>query len=132
MKTLEIGNALVALCREDKAEDAMNTFYADDIVSIEGAKGPKASIRTEGLEAVREKTRQWLEATEVHALGVEGPFVAEDSDQFSCIFDIDITDKASGQRIQMREIALYTVRGDKIVEEQFFFPPMPGMGEAAG
>ena len=37
------------------------------------------------------------------------------------IFDMDVTAKQTGQRMQMREIGLYTVRDGKIVEERFFY-----------
>ena len=32
--------------------------------------------------------------------------------------------KATGQRLAMKEVALYTVKGDKVVEERFFGVPM--------
>ncbi len=34
-------------------------------------------------------------------------------------FDIDATPKESGERTQMTEVGLYTVDGDKIVQEEF-------------
>jgi ketosteroid isomerase-like protein len=59
---------------------------------------------------------------EVHSAEVEGPFLHGD-DRFAVIFDIDATDKASGQRMPMREVAVYHVADGRIVREEFF-----GMG----
>ena len=52
-----------------------------------------------------------------------GPYVGED--EFAVHYDYDVTNRPSGQRIQMTEMALYTVKDGKIVREQFFYH-MPG------
>ena len=123
METLEIAKGLVALCKEGKNREAIDAYYADDIVSIEGAAGPDMPARMEGIDAIRGKTEWWYENHEVHDSSVDGPFVAEGSDQFACIFHIDVTQKANGERLKMSEVALYTVRDGKIAQEEFFFPP---------
>lgn len=46
-------------------------------------------------------------------------------DKFAVVHDYDITQKATGNRIQMREIALYTVKNGKIVHEEFMYPTGP-------
>ncbi|MCG8458124.1 MAG: nuclear transport factor 2 family protein [Holophagales bacterium] len=124
MQILEVAKGLVALCQEGKHEDAVATYYADDIVSIEGASSPDMPARMEGIEAIKGKNEWWAANHEVHEMRVDGPFVAEDSDQFACVFHIDVTQKESGQRLKMSEVAFYTVRDGKIAEERFFFPPM--------
>lgn len=48
-----------------------------------------------------------------------------DDDQFAVHFAYDVTAKPSGQRFNMAELALYTVKDGKIVREQFFYH-MPG------
>jgi ketosteroid isomerase-like protein len=50
------------------------------------------------------------------------PFLHGD-DRFAVIFDIDATEKATGQRMPMREVAVYHVADGRIVREEFF-----GMG----
>ena len=50
---------------------------------------------------------------------VTGPFPHDD--RFVVIFDMDVTNKAMGQRFQMQEAALYTVANGKIVREEFFY-----------
>ena len=42
-------------------------------------------------------------------------------DRFAVIFELDATMKATGTREAMKEVALYTVKGGKIVREEFFY-----------
>jgi hypothetical protein len=50
---------------------------------------------------------------------VDGTYV--NGDQFVVRFKMDITRKASGQRMTIDEMADYTVKGGKIAEERFFY-----------
>ena len=36
-------------------------------------------------------------------------------------YTLDVTRKSSGQRQTIEEVALYTVKGDKITREEFFY-----------
>ena len=71
------------------------------------------------IDAVRAKSEWWSGAHEIHSGSAEGPWV--NGDQFTVRFKMDVTNKDSGQRIQMDEIALYTVEDGKIIEERFFY-----------
>ncbi|HYD87071.1 MAG TPA: nuclear transport factor 2 family protein [Vitreimonas sp.] len=93
------------------------SFWSDDVVSIEARDGPMQEMR--GREAVHSKGDWWTANHEVHSFEAQGPFV--NGDQFALIFRMDVTQKASGQREQMEEVALYSVRDGKIVEERFFY-----------
>lgn len=121
MGTLEIGKDLVALCSQGKFDEAIDKYYSDDIVSIEGAENPGMAQRMEGIEAVRGKNDWWAANNEVHDVKVEGPFVAEGDDRFGVRFFLDVTNKQTGERTEMTELALYKVDGGKIVEERFFY-----------
>ena len=57
---------------------------------------------------------------EVHSSTVEGPFL-HGEDHFGVIFDFDATDKESKERVTMKELAIYTVKGGKIIREEFFY-----------
>ncbi len=116
MTVAEVGAGLVALCKEGKFDEAMEAFYAENIVSIE-ADGP--NVETVGLEAVRGKAAWWNDTFEVTGCTVEGPFV--NGTQFIAAFHLDVTQKADGKAIHMDEAALYTVEGGKIVREVFFY-----------
>ena len=117
MTTQDIANDLVAMCREGKWEESGEKYWADDVISVEFSGGDDAVAK--GKDAVRGKSQWFMGAHEIHSANVEGPWV--NGEQFIVRFGMDMTNKESGQRMQMQEAALYTVRGGKIVEERFFF-----------
>ena len=81
----------------------------------------EAGRETQGLAGIRGKHDWWYGAHEVHAVSAEGPFLFGE-DRFSLIFDMDVTNRESGERSQMREVGVYTVQDGKIVREEFFYP----------
>lgn len=115
----EIAKELVAGCREGRERSNLDRLYAPDAVSVEGADmgGGQA---TRGLAAIHGKHDWWEGAHEVHGTTVEGPFT-QAPDRFAAIFGMDVTSRESGQRMQMREVAVYTVAGGRIVREEFFY-----------
>ncbi|NNL18890.1 MAG: nuclear transport factor 2 family protein [Boseongicola sp.] len=76
----------------------------------------------EGLKELYAENAESVEAMEVHSFDLEGPFVHDN--QFTVVFDVDVTDKASGQRWHSKEVGLYEVYEGKIVKESFFMAPM--------
>jgi ketosteroid isomerase-like protein len=117
----EIGATLVAMCNEGKDHEFVDRYYDEKIVSIEGQGSDEMPARMEGIEAVRGKAAWWYDNHEVHASKATGPFVGHRDDQFAVLFEIDTTFKPTGQRSQMREVALYTVADGKIVQEEFLY-----------
>jgi hypothetical protein len=75
----------------------------------------------EGIEAIKGKNEWWFANHEVNAMEVTGPFAGHRDDQFAVKFDIDVKQKATGQRIQMSEVALYTVKDGKVAQEEFLY-----------
>jgi hypothetical protein len=108
----------VELCRQGKNFDVMRTMYAPDIVSVEGD-----GKQTKGQQPVIKKSEDWVSTKTFHGETVAGPFFNNaNPDQFSVYFTLDITPKATGQRITLEEIGIYTVnKDDKITREQFFY-----------
>lgn len=122
MSALETGKQLVDLCRKGKHLDAVEKLYARNVVSIEAQGSPEMPAKMEGIAAVRGKNQWWLANHEVHDAKVEGPFIGPQKDQFAVHFAFDVTNKPSGQRMQMSEVALYTVnRAGKIKQEEFLY-----------
>lgn len=121
MTALEIGRRLVELCNAGRDHDAVEELYDEKIVSIEGQGSEALPARMEGLEAVRGKHAWWEDAHEVHASAATGPYAGHREDLFAVHFDVDVTVRESGQRVRMREIALYTVDHGKIVREEFLY-----------
>ena len=93
------------------------TYWADDVVSVEAREGDMKEVR--GREAVHAKGEWWTANHDVHSFNTAGPFI--NGEQFALFFAIDVTQKTSGERIKMDEVALYTVRDGKISEERFFY-----------
>jgi hypothetical protein len=119
MKTIEIGKKLVELCNKGKSDECMETLYSPDIVSVEAASMPNMPAEMKGIQAVRGKAKWWNDNHTVHSSKAEGPFPM--GDRFVVRFAFDITNKQTNKRTQMDEAALYTVKNDKIVREEFFY-----------
>jgi len=124
--TMAIANQLLSLCREGKHLEAVDTLYADDVVSVETMDCPESGLPkvTQGIEGVRAKNTWWVDNHEMHSSEVSGPF--PHGDRFIFIFKFDVTCNAEGamkgQRYQMEEAGLYTVNdAGKIVKEEFFY-----------
>ncbi len=121
MSVIEIGTKLVALCNDGKGVEAMETLYDEKIVSIEGQGSEEMPARLEGIEAVRGKTEWWFNNHEIHSSKATGPFCGWRDDQFVVQFEMDLTNTPSGERTQMTEVGIYTVSGDKVVQEEFLY-----------
>ena len=119
MSTAEIAKGLVELCRQNKNIEAIDKYYADNIVSVESVGSPTMPAEMKGIQAVKGKNKWWLDNHEVHSAEANGPFVSDN--KFAVEFKYEVTPKASGKRLHMHEMGLYTVEGDKIVHEHFFY-----------
>ena len=119
MTTQEVAQKLVELCKEGKAEEAISSLYSKDIVSVEAMAMPGGTREVQGLEAVAGKGAWWIENHEIHGAKVEGPLVA--GPHFSVRFTYDITNKPSGKRLVMDELAMYHVKDGKIDREEVFY-----------
>ena len=116
MSTKDIAEKFTAALTAGKFADA-ESFWSEDVASFEAQDGPMKEIR--GRANVHAKGEWWTANHDVHGFEAFGPYV--NGDQFALRFKIDVTAKASGQRMQMEEVGLYTVRDGKITEERFFY-----------
>ena len=122
MKTEEVAEKLVDLCRKGEWMKAVESLYAEDIVSVEAHEMENMPAEMRGMDQVRGKTKWWEENMEVHSAKVSGPFVARDT--FVVQFDVDLTEKASKKRSQMSEVGIYSVKDGKVAREEFL--PLAG------
>jgi hypothetical protein len=121
MSVREIGKKLVDMCRQGKNLEAIHTMYDDGVVSVEAASPPDGSPREmKGKQAVVGKGTWWQENHEVHSASVRGPF-PHGEDRFAVVFDFDVTNKPSGRRMKLEEVAVYQVKNGKIVREEFYY-----------
>ena len=116
MSIHDIAHDLVALCKAGKFAESGEKYWADDVVSVE-AMGDNAESR--GKQAARAKGEWWAGAHDIHSADAEGPYI--NGDQFVVRVKMDLTVKETGQRQQMDEMGVYTVKDGKIAEERFFY-----------
>lgn len=117
MNVREVAEDFAAKCKAGAFEDAGRSYWSDDVRSVEAMEGPGAVA--EGLAAVLAKGEWWYGAHEVHSVITSGPYV--NGEQFALRFQMDITVRETGVREQSDEVAIYTVRDGKVVEERFFY-----------
>lgn len=122
-KLMEIGSKLIDHCRNGTESEGLNSLYAADCVSVEAASPTGGDVESKGLDAIRGKHAWWYSAHTMHSASVEGPYFHA-PDRFGAVFSMDVTDNATKRRMQMKELAVYTVSGGKIVREEFFYSPM--------
>lgn len=126
MTVRDVANQLVALCRAGKFEEAMNTFYADDIISIEAVGDEQMPAEMRGIEAVRGKAAWWVGNHEVHRAEILGPYYnAPNPNQFCIHMSFDVTFKPTGEKKSMNEVGLYEVENGKVVKETFYYDMAP-------
>lgn len=113
---LQVAQAVAALLRAGKAHEVEAKWLAPGIESVEGVG---ASMAWTGKKAVLAKYRAWEADHEIHDMQIEGPWVGATG--FALRYRIDVTQKSTGQRSSMEEIAVYTVRNGKVAREEFHF-----------
>lgn len=121
MTPQELGKKLVAFCKQGKNIEAIETLYSPEIVSLEALAMPGMQKEMHGVEAIKGKNKWWLENHEIHSSQIEGPF--PHGDRIAVFYKYDLTSKMTKKRFMMEEVALYTVKSDKIVREEFFYSP---------
>ena len=119
MTTLEVAQTLVDLCSKGEFQNAIQSLYSPDIVSMEAGAPPGMSREVKGIDAVVGKAAWWAENHEVHSIEVEGPLVSDSF--FSVVFKLVVTFKPQGKRFVMEEVAVYKVVEGLIVYEEFFY-----------
>ena len=119
---MQIGQQLAASFQNGTTKDMRAQLYAADCVSAEAAPMPgMESAEAAGLEAIEGKNAWWDSVNEVHDMKVQGPFIHGDN-KISFYFEVDATNKESGERSQMKEVAQYFVNQDgKIEREEFSY-----------
>ena len=117
---LEIGTKFMALVKDNKESEIVDKLYDENIVSIEGQGSETMPARMEGRDAIRAKHEWWSDNHEIHSSSAVGPFVGHRDDQFAVQSSMDVTPKG-GERTQMTEVGLFTVKNGKVVQEEFLY-----------
>lgn len=123
METVQqIGEGIAQLCRQARFLDAVERYYSPSITSIEAVDFGLGKEQR-GIQAIRDKHSFWEQHNETHGVIVTGPFIGTDATahQFALHFVFDLTQKVTGARGPLSEMALYTVKEGKVVHEEFFY-----------
>jgi hypothetical protein len=115
MSLQTVAQQFVDLCNQGRNFDVMRTMYAPDIISVEGD-----GQETAGRVPVIQKSERWGEANTINRQSIRGPFF-NGPDKFAIHFVHEVTPKGTDRHVSLEEVAVYTVKGDQITREQFFF-----------
>jgi hypothetical protein len=120
---LKIGKDFVNAMRNRHGLDHINAAYAENAQSVEAVTPPYRDVRiTKGRDAIKAKREDWLKLYELHKLDADGPYL-HPPNQFAVRFEADVTQKATGRRMTVCEMAVYSVEDGKIDREEFFILP---------
>jgi ketosteroid isomerase-like protein len=122
LATQKVATRLAELCTSGKYLDAIKELYADNARHVEVMAAPGCERIMEGKATLLEKADKFAKSTTVHGSSVGKPIV--NGDQFICPMSLDATSSdgpMAGQRMNMVETALYTVKNGKITEGKFFY-----------
>ena len=122
--TDQVAARLYELCSTGKFHEAMQELYADNARHVEAMEMPGSPYKKvmEGKATLLKMSEHWGKTTTVHSASVNKPLVNDN--QFIIEMSMDCTSSEgpmAGQRMQMREYALYTVKDGKIAEARFFY-----------
>lgn len=118
----QAGKRLVELFNAGKFEQVEKELWAPAIESIEGM-----GMAWSGLKAVKAKNQEWYAKNEIVGAAAEGPYVGATG--FGVKFKMDVRERASGSRVVMEEIGVYTVKNGKIIREEFMYGPASPVAE---
>jgi hypothetical protein len=113
----EIAANFVNWRNTDNADLLRRELYSPDIESIEEGNASEIG-HVKGMEGLKKKGAGLSRNFEVHSIKASAPMVADN--WFSVKFEIDATNKNSGERSGLSEIGVYKVENDKIVKEHYF------------
>ncbi|MEO1027855.1 MAG: SnoaL-like domain-containing protein [Pseudomonadota bacterium] len=115
----KVANDLIDFGNRDEAVEGLKALYAEDAVSVE-AGDMGMGRESNGVAAIIAKHEAWNAMVEAHSSKITGPFFHGDN-QFGLIFELDSTNRQTGERSEMRELGIYTVKDGKITREEFFY-----------
>ena len=122
LATQKVAQRLVDLCTAGKNLDAIKELYAENARHVEVMEGPGCARILEGKATILEKAEKFAKATTIHGSSVGKPII--NGEQFICPMSLDATcgeGPMAGQRMNMVETSLYTVKNGKITEGKFFY-----------
>jgi hypothetical protein len=122
LATAKVADRLVELMSTGNNLQAINELYADSARHVEVMEGPGCPRVLDGKPTIVQKAEQFHKTTTIHSASCGKPVVNDD--QFLLPMSIDCTASEgpmAGQRMNITETALYTVKNGQITEAKFFY-----------
>ena len=123
MSVQSVAGKFIDLVGQGKHFEVMRNMYSPDMVSVEGD-----GRETVGKEPVIKKSEVWQGANNIHGQELKGPFFCGDPNandgRFGVYLAIEFSPKSGGAgaaHTTHEEVALYTVKGDSITREEFYY-----------
>lgn len=111
----QIAERLVKLCREQKFIEAYRELYGEEAESIDPMYSLMPPAR--GLITLIEREKQFLAKATIHQIEISEPMITGKYFAIRIHMDFNVEDR--GRKI-VDELAVYHVKGGKIVRQQFF------------
>ena len=118
-QTRELAEELVSLYRAGRWLEVVDRLCAEDVVHAE-PNPPFGERAVTGKAIARERHTAWLNGREFHTTVISGPYL-DGANRFAIHLRFDLTDKATGERKMLEEVAVYEVSDGKIVREDFLY-----------
>ena len=120
MSVRTVAEKYMELCNQGKHFEFMRTFYAPEMVSVEG--DGKEYV---GKEPVIKKSEVFQGNNTIHSQDLRGPFFLGDagasSGRFGVYAALEFSPKSGGKRVKHEEVGIYTVKNDIVTREEFFY-----------
>lgn len=114
-----VGAGVVEMVRARTPErEIWAKWFSPNFVSIEGSMGQA----WHGRAAAQSKADWWLSTHKIHSLEADGPYLGATG--FGVRYSMDVEDTSTGARWKGDELAFYTVKNGKVVQEEFMGKPM--------
>lgn len=116
--TEQIAQQFFELVSQGKFEEAQNTYFSSEIISIEIPDADGFRKKDQSLEAIAAK-REAFQAIVASVEGLKTGQLIIQGNSFAFAFELDFTVKGGGPQ-RLAEICVYQVEAGKIIVEQFF------------
>jgi len=116
MSYLDKITEMYAMIGEGKSMEALEKFYHDDVVVIDGPSEPR-----NGKDEQRKAIQDWYGMVkEVHGGGV-GSITSDEKNGVTSVESWMEVTFQDGKRIKMEEVGVQKWEGDQIVHERFYY-----------
>ena len=120
---VNLGREFVQAMQKRRGIAHVDEIYAESAESVEAVVPPGRDVRiAKGRDAIKAKREDWVATHDIHTLDADGPYV-HPPNRFGVRFEAEVTQKATGRKMTLREVAVYSVEDGKIVREEFFMLP---------